>query len=243
MLLFAMAFTFNLIAATQDIATDGLAVRMLDARELGHRQRHSGRRVSRRDDVRRRSAAEGLRSHRLDRDVRRHGGVDRAHDDSGARDARAVCCRKRSASADDAALVRLAAAPADAGRIAAGGPDLLLPLRRSAADDAARAVPDRSRSRLVRHRAPEGMGGQRDEHRRRAAGRLAGFQHHSTQRVAHQRRGASGVVHFVRGDRSRCRRCRPAVGRDDRRRNAWHDGNRRTVRADDGRIGSRARRH
>src|SRR5262249_45382834 len=29
------AFTFNLIAATQDIATDGLAVRMLDARELG----------------------------------------------------------------------------------------------------------------------------------------------------------------------------------------------------------------
>jgi hypothetical protein len=26
---------FNLIAATQDIATDGLAVRMLDARELG----------------------------------------------------------------------------------------------------------------------------------------------------------------------------------------------------------------
>ena len=33
-LLFAMAFTFNLIAATQDIATDGLAVRMLDAREL-----------------------------------------------------------------------------------------------------------------------------------------------------------------------------------------------------------------
>jgi MFS family permease len=34
-LLFAMAFTFNLIAATQDIATDGLAVRMLDARELG----------------------------------------------------------------------------------------------------------------------------------------------------------------------------------------------------------------
>ena len=35
MLLFAAAFTFNLIAATQDIATDGLAVRMLDARELG----------------------------------------------------------------------------------------------------------------------------------------------------------------------------------------------------------------
>ena len=34
-LLFVMAFTFNLIAATQDIATDGLAVRMLDARELG----------------------------------------------------------------------------------------------------------------------------------------------------------------------------------------------------------------
>ncbi len=34
-LLFAMAFTFNLIAATQDIATDGLAIRMLDARELG----------------------------------------------------------------------------------------------------------------------------------------------------------------------------------------------------------------
>jgi predicted MFS family arabinose efflux permease len=34
-LLFAAAFTFNLIAATQDIATDGLAVRMLDARELG----------------------------------------------------------------------------------------------------------------------------------------------------------------------------------------------------------------
>jgi MFS family permease len=34
-LLFAAAFIFNLIAATQDIATDGLAVRMLDARELG----------------------------------------------------------------------------------------------------------------------------------------------------------------------------------------------------------------
>jgi MFS family permease len=34
-LLFAAAFAFNLIAATQDIATDGLAVRMLDARELG----------------------------------------------------------------------------------------------------------------------------------------------------------------------------------------------------------------
>ena len=34
-LLFAAAFMFNLIAATQDIATDGLAVRMLDARELG----------------------------------------------------------------------------------------------------------------------------------------------------------------------------------------------------------------
>jgi MFS family permease len=34
-LLFVAAFTFNLIAATQDIATDGLAVRMLDARELG----------------------------------------------------------------------------------------------------------------------------------------------------------------------------------------------------------------
>lgn len=34
-LLFAAAFTFNVIAATQDIATDGLAVRMLDARELG----------------------------------------------------------------------------------------------------------------------------------------------------------------------------------------------------------------
>jgi MFS family permease len=34
-LLFAAAFVFNLIAATQDIATDGLAVRMLDARELG----------------------------------------------------------------------------------------------------------------------------------------------------------------------------------------------------------------
>ena len=34
-LLFVAAFAFNLIAATQDIATDGLAVRMLDARELG----------------------------------------------------------------------------------------------------------------------------------------------------------------------------------------------------------------
>jgi MFS family permease len=34
-LLFAVAFIFNVIAATQDIATDGLAVRMLDARELG----------------------------------------------------------------------------------------------------------------------------------------------------------------------------------------------------------------
>jgi MFS family permease len=34
-LLFAAALAFNLIAATQDIATDGLAVRMLDARELG----------------------------------------------------------------------------------------------------------------------------------------------------------------------------------------------------------------
>jgi MFS family permease len=34
-LLFAAAFLFNTIAATQDIATDGLAVRMLDARELG----------------------------------------------------------------------------------------------------------------------------------------------------------------------------------------------------------------
>jgi MFS family permease len=34
-LLFAAAFVFNMIAATQDIATDGLAVRMLDARELG----------------------------------------------------------------------------------------------------------------------------------------------------------------------------------------------------------------
>ena len=34
-LLFAAAFIFNVIAATQDIATDGLAVRMLDARELG----------------------------------------------------------------------------------------------------------------------------------------------------------------------------------------------------------------
>ena len=34
-LLFAAAFMFNMIAATQDIATDGLAVRMLDARELG----------------------------------------------------------------------------------------------------------------------------------------------------------------------------------------------------------------
>jgi MFS family permease len=34
-LLFAAALVFNMIAATQDIATDGLAVRMLDARELG----------------------------------------------------------------------------------------------------------------------------------------------------------------------------------------------------------------
>jgi MFS family permease len=34
-LLFVAAFTFNLIAATQDIVTDGLAVRMLDTRELG----------------------------------------------------------------------------------------------------------------------------------------------------------------------------------------------------------------
>jgi MFS family permease len=34
-LLFGAAFVFNMIAATQDIATDGLAVRMLDARELG----------------------------------------------------------------------------------------------------------------------------------------------------------------------------------------------------------------
>jgi PAT family beta-lactamase induction signal transducer AmpG len=34
-LLFAAAFAFNLIAATQDIVTDGLAVRMLDTRELG----------------------------------------------------------------------------------------------------------------------------------------------------------------------------------------------------------------
>lgn len=34
-LLFIAAFTFNLVAATQDIATDGLAVRMLDAHELG----------------------------------------------------------------------------------------------------------------------------------------------------------------------------------------------------------------
>jgi MFS family permease len=34
-LLFTAAFVFNMIAATQDIATDGLAVRMLDARELG----------------------------------------------------------------------------------------------------------------------------------------------------------------------------------------------------------------
>jgi MFS family permease len=34
-LLFAAAFTFNLIAATQDIVTDGLAVRMLATRELG----------------------------------------------------------------------------------------------------------------------------------------------------------------------------------------------------------------
>src|SRR4029078_4471315 len=34
-LLFAAAFTFNLIAATQDIANDAVAVRMLDARELG----------------------------------------------------------------------------------------------------------------------------------------------------------------------------------------------------------------
>jgi MFS family permease len=34
-LLFAAASMFNMIAATQDIATDGLAVRMLDARELG----------------------------------------------------------------------------------------------------------------------------------------------------------------------------------------------------------------
>jgi MFS family permease len=34
-LLFAAAFVFNMIAATQDIATDGLSVRMLDARELG----------------------------------------------------------------------------------------------------------------------------------------------------------------------------------------------------------------
>jgi MFS family permease len=34
-LLFFVALAFNMIAATQDIATDGLAVRMLDARELG----------------------------------------------------------------------------------------------------------------------------------------------------------------------------------------------------------------
>jgi MFS family permease len=34
-LLFAAAFLFNLIAATQDIVTDGLAVRMLATRELG----------------------------------------------------------------------------------------------------------------------------------------------------------------------------------------------------------------
>jgi MFS family permease len=33
--LFAAAFAFNLIAATQDIVTDGLAVRMLSTRELG----------------------------------------------------------------------------------------------------------------------------------------------------------------------------------------------------------------
>jgi MFS family permease len=35
LLLFGAALLFNVIAATQDIATDGLAVRMLDARELG----------------------------------------------------------------------------------------------------------------------------------------------------------------------------------------------------------------
>lgn len=35
MALFAAAFVFNLIAATQDIATDGLAVRILDVRERG----------------------------------------------------------------------------------------------------------------------------------------------------------------------------------------------------------------
>ena len=34
-LLFAAAFAFNLIAASQDVATDGLAVRLLDARERG----------------------------------------------------------------------------------------------------------------------------------------------------------------------------------------------------------------
>lgn len=34
-LLFVAAFTFNLVAASQDVLTDGLAVRMLDARERG----------------------------------------------------------------------------------------------------------------------------------------------------------------------------------------------------------------
>ena len=144
-LLFAAAFTFNLIAATQDIATDGLAVRMLDARELGLA---NGIQVG----AYRIGMMFGgglllkiLTLHGLDVRVRVHGGAARRHDDSGAPDARAAARRERSAPERGTAFVRLAATPADAGNSAAGRADLLLPLRRPAADDAARAVPDRPR--------------------------------------------------------------------------------------------------
>ena len=91
--------------------------------------------------------------------------------------------------------------------------------------------------------AAQRLGGQRDEHRRRAHGRLAGVQHRPSQCLAHQRRRAGGFVHAVRCHRARRRRHRPAVGRDDRRRRPRHDGDGRAVRADDGCIGSGARWH
>ena len=166
------------------------------------------------------------------------------HHDSGAADARAAACRERVRAADgDSSLfgwlrrlltpgILLLAALIFCYRF---GDQLLTTL----------LVPfliDRGLG-LVRHRAAQGLGRQRDEHRRRAAGRLAGVQHRPTQCVAHQRRRASGVVHAVRRGRARRRRHRPAVGRNDRRRRPRHDGDGRAVRADDGRIGSRARRH
>ena len=78
-------FVLNSIAATQDIATDGLAVELLPAERARSRERPAGRRLSRRHDRRRRRVARHLRPARPSRLVRDHGRAHRALDVARAR--------------------------------------------------------------------------------------------------------------------------------------------------------------